>query len=65
MTKLKVINVKKCADFYCPFFYAGIMGSEECGATDYPYKDLSKHKGKIPKWCPIKNGEVVVKLNLE
>jgi hypothetical protein len=63
--------VGKCAEFVCPFFHAGIMGSEECGLVPFDRRgdkkyDLHKHNGKAPpRWCPLRKGDVLVSLNVK
>lgn len=60
--KLKVL---KCAEFDCPFWHGGTMGSETCQLLpkDKVWEskyDLNGNGGVAPKWCPLKKENVEV-----
>jgi hypothetical protein len=58
---LAKIKVAICAEFACPFFHAGHMGTIMCQAMT-PKKDIarSEENNPPPGWCPLRVGVVKV-----
>lgn len=54
-------KVDKCAEFSCPLFHAGHMGSEICQA-DPNRRSLIGNNGKPPEWCPLRTSPVVIRM---
>lgn len=55
------IKVDLCAEFKCPFFHAGHMGSLCCTISEM--RDVTEHQDKKPPdWCPLKTNPIKVTL---